>query len=637
MYNLPFEVVFTENSGKETVLAGWQMQEKKGYVCYETTLGDMWFSVLVHKEGKWYLKTKNTGKTPITGFLGVRFPWKHQENGYTLIPGVYYDGNKNDLMYPIPHISMPEKSVFEVSLSAATFPTVLVKAGKRGWHYDFSATSMAGWNGVELNAEKETMTLYAPAKEDPWYWWRENYYDAARPAYTWQPRTVVNLRFGRTEFPCEEITDLFAYHWEHAVRSEIYPAYNKPRVDEDTCASYVRDWMYEKHCVITDKDEPILMNAVIDLEGQWPYQSMAEWNTMIGWCSGTMTALPLLKYGGKYREFAVRYVDFLATHGNSPSGVKYAVYDGTQWTTKEHPEYEEGTGYRHCRFYSDYLHYLGKCIRLEKANGVTHPEWEKDFAHGIGLLVELWEREKDFGLYWNLESQPVALEKRGSCAGSFTVLALAESLRHFPEDERLKKCFAEAAYTYYQRGVLTGHCNAGPNDIKESDDSESIAALTDALVQQYQLFGGEANKKMALQAAHIFATWVLNYVPPVPGGSMLEGINVCGGVIANVQNRHIGPGICTNSARFLYDLGEITGDKRWAELYDRVKAAALNCTCTYDGEFFGDKQHELFCRGMLTEQINVTDAFMNAGEMWCVSASWPSTAVLLGWYDRPEK
>lgn len=636
MYHLPFEVIFTSTDGTESVLVDWKAQTKQGYIYYETTLGDMWFSILVHKEGKWYLKSKNTGKTPVTGFLGVRFPWKHQENGYTLIPGVYYDGNKKECMYPIPHISMPEEPEFEVSLSAATFPTVLIKDGDQGWHYDFSATSAAGWNGVVLNAQQETMTLYAPAREEPWYWWRENRYDAARPAYIWQPRAVVTLRFGRTAFPCEEITDLFSYHWEHAIRSDIYQAYNKPRLEEDTIAAYVRDWMYEKHCVITDNDEPILMNAVIDLEGQWPYNGMAEWNTMIGWCSGTMTALPLLKYGGKYRDFAVRYVDFLATHGESPSGVKYAVYDGTQWTTREHPEYDAGTGYRHCRFYSDYLHYLGKCIRLEKANGITHPEWEKDFAHGIDLLLDLWEREHDFGLYWNLESKPVTLERRGTCAGSFTVLALVEAVRHFPEDERLKTCFVEAARTYYERGVLTGHCNAGPNDIKESDDSESITALTDALVQQYQFFGGEENKKMALQAAQLFATWVLNYVPPVPGGSMLEGINVCGGVIANVQNRHIGPGICTNSARFLYDLGEITGDGRWTDLYNRVKAAALNCACTYDGEFFGDEYHHMFYQGMITEQINVTDAFMAAGEMWCVSASWPSTAVLLGWYDRPE-
>ena len=56
MYDLPFEVIFTGTDGTETVLADWKEREKQGYVYYETTLGTMWFSVLVHKEGKWYIR-----------------------------------------------------------------------------------------------------------------------------------------------------------------------------------------------------------------------------------------------------------------------------------------------------------------------------------------------------------------------------------------------------------------------------------------------------------------------------------------------------------------------------------------------------------------------------------------------------
>ena len=118
---------------------------------------------------------------------------------------------------------------------------------------------------------------------------------------------------------------------------------------------------------------------------------------------------------------------------------------------------------------------------------------------------------------------------------------------------------------------------------------------------------------------------------------MFEGINVCGGVIANVQNRHIGPGICTNSARFIYDLGMITNDRRWVDLYYRIKAAAINCMSSYDGEFFGITFDSPFMKGMLSEQINISDALSPAGETWKVSACWPATAVLLGWFDAPEQ
>jgi len=259
--------------------------------------------------------------------------------------------------------------------------------------------------------------------------------------------------------------------------------------------------------------------------------------------------------------------------------------------------------------------------------------WEADFAHGIRILCDLWRREGDFGHYWDLEGDQVNIIRRGNGAGAFCLLALAEAVRHFADDDTIKNCFTEACQTYYHRCVATGRCKAGPADVWEADDSESIAALSDALTQNHALFGGEKNLLMARQAAEMFATWVINYIPYLPAGSMFEQFNACGGVLANVRNRHVGPGICTNSAKFLYDLGIATGDDKWKDLYFRIKAAAINCITSFDGEFFGGDFREIFHKGMLSEQINVTDALNYAGETWRVSACWPATAVLLGWYD----
>ena len=634
IWELPFDVVFTAADGGETVLDGWSRGVSMGYPYFETSLGDMKFSVQSHKENQWYLKIINVGVTPITGFAGVRFPWSFGEDSYTVIPGIYYDGNYHEYQKNIPVIHMPEKPRFAASVSAATYPAVLAKEGSIGWHYGFSPTSLAGWNGIALDAEEHSLTIYVPAREDNYYL-HTRFSEYNRPAYTWEPGVVVCLRFSRTEFPCESIPALFDYHWDKAIRSQRYPAYNIPKIPEDEAAALVRDWVFRKHCVITHKGEPMILNAFTDIEGEWPRSGPAEWNIMIGWCCGTMTALPLLKFGGKYREFAVRFLDFLSTHGNSPSGVKYSVYDGYAWMDRNHPEYYPG--YTHCRFYSDYLYYLGKAIRFEKEqNQMIHPAWEADFVRGLDILMDLWEREQDFGMYWNIEDGQVTLDRTGTCAGAFSMLALAEGCRQYPENKQLAECFRQACGKYYEKFVLTGRCYAGPIDIWEADDSESIAALTDVLVQQYQLFGREEDLQKALDAAKLFATWCVNYQPAFPGGSTLEGINICGGVLANVQNRHIGPGICTNSARFVYDLGQITGDKRWTMLYDHIKAAAINCTSTYDGEFCGTGFDQNFAKGMLSEQINMTNSLSPAGETWRVSASWPSTAVLLGWFDTPE-
>lgn len=634
IHDLPFDIIFAPDYAHEVTVTGWTRAEKWGYPRYETRYSGLRFQILTHTSGKWYIKIDNDGTEPVTGFVGVRFPWKHDpdrtsDECYTLIPGVYYDGNVQDDLRPFPILSMPDKPKFEVVLSAATYPTVLVKNGGLGYRYDISAESEAGRNGVTLDAAAGNLTFFAPAREEHIY--RTPRPDASRPPYTWHPCRVVTLRIALTEFDCPDIPALFDNHWEYAIRSEIYPAYNTPKVNEQEGAEIVRDWIYKKHCVTTPKGEPLILNAFCDPDEDWPHEGYAEWNIMIGWCSGSMTALPLLKFGGKYRDFAIKFLDFLSTHGNSPSGVKHCVYDGERWMDKSHPEY--GNHYTHCRFYSDYLTYLGKAVRLEREAGASHPTWEEDFARGINILCGVWERERDFGTYWDLDGDYPVITRHGNGSGAFCVLALAEAIEHYPNDARLKSCFTEACVEYYVRCVASGRCNAGPIDIRGADDSESIAALADALVKNHAIFGGEENLKMALDAAQMFATWVVNYVPSFPGGTMLEGMNVCGGVVANVRNRHIGPGICTNSARFLYDLGKASGDERWCDLYYRIKAAALNCVTTYDGEFFGITFDTPFARGMLSEQINITDALNEPGETWRVSACWPATAVLLGWAE----
>lgn len=634
IYDLMFDVIFTAPDGTEFVIDGWTCAESMGFPYYEAAWGELKFYIQAQKSNQWQLKIVNKGSAPVTGFAGIRFPWAYKADGFTLIPGVYYDGNYHEYQKNIPVIHLPEKTHFAASLSAATFPAVLVKDGSKGYHYAVSPTSMAGWNGVALDAANGSLTIYAPAREENYYL-HTRYSKFNRPPYTWEPEMYVCVRFSREEFPCESVSDLFDYHWEKAIRSNLYPAFNTPKAPEDEVAAMVRDWVFRKHCVITDRGEPMILNAFTDIQSDWPRSGPAEWCIMIGWCSGTMTALPLIKFGGEYRDFALKFIDFLTTHGNSPSGVKYSVYDGNAWMDTNHPEYN--TGYTHCRFYSDYLYYLGKAIRFEKdTNGVRHPAWEAEFAKGLEILVDLWERENDFGMYWNIEGSQLTLSRSGTCAGAFSLLALAEGCRQYPENKRLVDCFHQACFSYYEKFVLTGRSFAGPVDIWEADDSESIAALADALAQRYQMFGNEEYLKQALDAAKIFATWCVNYQPAFPGGSTLEGINVCGGVLANVMNRHIGPGICTNSARFLYDLGQITGDRRWTDLYGRVKAAAINCTSTYDGEFCGNTFDQNFAKGMLSEQINLTNSLNAAGETWRVSACWPSTAVLLGWYDTPE-
>ena len=148
-----FDVIFIAPDGTETVLEGWTCAENMGYPYYEATLGNLKFYLQKHGADQWYLKVANMGIAPVSGFAGIRFPWHHHEDGFTLIPGIYYDGNFHEYQKNIPVIHMPEKPRFAASFSATTFPAVLVKDSCKGQHYAVSPTSLAGWNGVALDAE----------------------------------------------------------------------------------------------------------------------------------------------------------------------------------------------------------------------------------------------------------------------------------------------------------------------------------------------------------------------------------------------------------------------------------------------------------------------------------------------------
>lgn len=626
-----WNVVFTTKDGTAILAQDWIRHDKNGFTFYNTRFGDLQVSVLVTAKHELYLRSVNYGKEPVTGFMGIRFAWDNPTSGYTVIPGIYYDGNYHNIIKEIPYLHLPESPVFQAPLSAASVPAVFTWDGSQiAYHYALSHTSIAGWNGVELDGQRNCVTFYAPAREDHHYHWRGC--SGPRQPHTWNQFDLLSLKVTRTVFDTESVCDIFEYIWDKGRRLTNYPTENSPRVPADAAEQLVRDWIYDKHCVIDKNQVPLILNAFNNINHICPDELGLGWNVIIGWCSGTMTALPLLKAGGKYRDYAIRYIDFLAENGNTSSGVKASVYGKGAWVDPTHPEFDDS--YKHCRYYADYIYYLGKCISFEAENGHTHQNWEKDFRHGLDMLVQIWEKNRDFGLHWNIYGNEVKIDLKGTGAGSFALLALAEGVSHYPQDQKLMDILLEAADVYYDRCVLTGHCNGGPADIMEADDSESIAALTDALVHLYHITKDESHKKMAIKAGHLFSSWVLCYCPTFPGGTTTEGINVCGGVLANVQNRHVGPGICTNSARFAHELALITGDDRWETLYQQINAAAINCVPMYTGEFWGWDFSEPFGAGMVTEQINVTDAIGRPGDPGYVSASWPATAVLLGYWDR---
>jgi hypothetical protein len=139
------------------------------------------------------------------------------------------------------------------------------------------------------------------------------------------------------------------------------------------------------------------------------------------------------------------------------------------------------------------------------------------------------------------------------------------------------------------------------------------------------------HRDYAEAAADLFTTWTVSYNGRFPSGSLLDalGIETVGGVLANAQNHHIGPGSCTSSSGSLLRLYRYTGNVRYLRLLQDI-ATSLQQYVSYPDHAVGGLR-----TGMITEQINLTDALGEPGEIWEVSASWPQYALLLTYADVP--
>lgn len=635
---LPFEIIFENSKMKQESAKKFELVVCEGFNIFKTSVGGLDIQVVKIPYERYKMRITNNQKEEIKGRVMIVLPWQKAQQGYSFLPGAYYNGNYNKLLYGIPVLKMPESPIFRISLAGCSTPAFFFWDGKNnGIHYEFSPYSKAGWNGIILNGNNSTATFCIPAHDDDI---SMDYKLAVkkRDSYTWRSGDTVCAEISMSRSEIESITDLYEYFWNNGRNVRHHNAYNSIRFDASEVIDSVRNWVINKHFFMTDEGYPILKNAIIDVSRKPVPEEYAEWNIMIGWCSGTMTALPLLAHEGKSREIALRYIDFITDSGFAPSGVKLPIFDGKKWIDpRAQFNAPVNRDYTHCRFYCDYLYYLGKAIEYETSRGIEHKRWENIFKNGMDILVALWQRENDFGRTWNIMTDIVTVRDYGSGGGAYALLALSQALKLYPDNEEVKKVLSEANDIYFTRCVESGRCGGGPNDALEADDSESIAALSNAYVQQYLICKDEKILDYALKSSRLFASWVYSYPVAFPGGTELEGINVCGGVIANVQNRHIGPGICTNSARFLYDLGVATGDKRWVDLYEQIVSTALNCVCMEDGGFFGFDFNEPFLKGMVSEQINIYDVYFESGFTWKVSASWPATNILLSDFESPYK
>lgn len=362
---------------------------------------------------------------------------------------------------------------------------------------------------------------------------------------------------------------------------------------------------------------------------------LQDWQ--IGWTGGMISTYPLFFAGNdSTKRKVIRNFDWLFPNGISPSGFFWdAGEGGTTWyggdIRKPHTK-----NWHLIRKSGDGLYYIIRQFMLMEQMG--HPvkeEWKTGTRGVADAFVRLWKNAGQFGQFVDSHSGKVMVG--GSTSGGIVPGALVLAAKYFGKDEYLviAKESAEAYYKkYVQRGITCG----GPGDAMQNPDSESGYALIESYTTLYELTGDKKWLSMAEDASRQFSTWVMSYDYQFPANSLFGRLDIksTGAVIANTQNKHGAPGICTFSGLALLKLYRATGNPFYAALLQDI---ARNMP-----QYLSHPQKPIpkMNWGWMCERVNTTDWLEGIGEISYLT-TWAETAMMLtsveipGLYVQPDR
>ena len=620
----------------------------------------VWRSELILESGKYRLFLKKAiiedtfqvsitrhalaaSKEVVECHTGVETMVHSGNNDFILIPGLFYNGNHAVPSKLIPVLGDGPEGAFEAPLTVASFPVVMaLKVNGMLVTLKGPSTTECGPSGFRIERgcdDVHYLSYVVPAMEKKRY--RHcSFVQVPRRGAVLEDGDAIRFTYGITrETVAGGVPAIFSRLREETSRHRVKARGQK--TETSVAVKVVADRLLAAHYKIISDGGTLFLNA-FDEDGPLAFgnkQFPAECLLQTGWCNGSLTAYPLMALGEPYRQPAIDFLDFMASKSLSPAGLAYGLFDGIKF-------YSRGTNlldgdqdkWSHIRPSCDFITYTLRAARLESMKGHEHPLWVSAGIRGLKALVDVWNHNHDFGRLVDRESDIPTILEGGSGAGSFALLALLEGVNScLPEVAVYQLTLEDAAEHYWNTTILKGRSGGGPLDILGVDDSESAAAFAEAFLGIYRLTGKLEWLERARVAADIFASWVYAGDASMPKYSSMEAVSPRGGVIANVQNRHLGPGICVNSGRFLRELAVASGEPDYLALLQDIVSFAVDCVALEDGEFFGYWRgggvSKAFRKGMISEQVNLGDALNLAGETWVMSFSWPMSALLMAWEE----
>jgi hypothetical protein len=369
---------------------------------------------------------------------------------------------------------------------------------------------------------------------------------------------------------------------------------------------------------------------------KWGYYSVGsrenyfqDWQ--IGWTGGMISTYPLLFAGNEQSsENVLRNFDWLFNDGISPSGLFWCSgKDGNVWiggdTRKPHTK-----NWHLIRKTGDGLYYIMKQFNLMKLRDINvKTKWENGAKQVADALVDLYKREKQFGQF--VDNITGEIQVGGSTSGAIIPAALLLAADYYDEPSYLKVA-EESAEDYYQKYVLKGVTCGGVGDALQNPDSESSYAMLESFILLYEHTSNPKWLRYATDMGNQYATWIFAYDYEFPSSSLFGKLNInsTGSVLANTQNKHSGPGVCTHSGVALLRLYRATGNIAYLNL---LKETSFNMP-QYMSRV--DRPVGKMPQGWINERVNTTD--WSGGEAIGSifhGSCWAETSLMLTYVEVP--
>jgi hypothetical protein len=577
---------------------------------------------------------------------------------YVLVPGAVYAGNRfgvRELSYApcwtrlsdhgadvptlitdVPRLSIDEgaPSAFHLLTGDAATPVIGFVDEKNaiGWLFVTEQGTALGDTSMHLeeNGDRSTarISFQAPGVRPALkYEMATTKVPSADKSYNFKPGDSVILTCRVYRFPCGSVPALFEKFAE--VRRQGQEAVSLAPSLPFSAAWDIQEKKYNE----LNWNAPLGYYAVgtIDMKHQ-------DWQ--VGWVGGGMSSLALLQEG---TELSVsRSLDTLRFMFGSqtPSGFFHGVCYNGQWFGDEFndaPDRPYPEQWHIVRKSADALYFILKhFIALEQGNpAFVIPEpWLEGTRKLADAFVRLWRKYGQFGQWVHNETGDILI---GNSAGAAMAPAGVALCGQYFADPAYSEIAEASALYYYNHFTATGVTTGGPGEILQCPDSESAFALLESYMVLYETSGNRAWIKRAEEAALQAMSWCVSYDFRFPAGSTFErlGIRTSGSVIANVQNKHSAPGICTLSGDSLLKLYRATGKEIYLELLREIAGHLPQYLSREDRPVKGWDGYDM-PPGYMSERVNMSDWEGKAyvGEVIPYSC-WCEVSLMLTYAELP--